>query len=283
MLTILLGMMPMTSVHAASKAKQIALIEGGQSKTVKIDMTGDGKKNVVKLKAISDPADASFVKSFQMTVDGKSAISMKNISKYDAFDINLYYMKLDKNNVLIQMMMPTYNDYISYNKIYKYNKKTGKLEAIKSLNDGMSQEVASYTKDSITINESYQSNLTGWGNWKYTYQYQNGKLTLKNRVANYTCGLKYSQIGDGYDEYFKQGKYVAAKEMTFYTTKDCNDVAFTVQDGDVLTIKRIYTKTYSDLRFSFVNSEGIEGWIKVPNDDYEVINWFYGVINRMAG
>lgn len=108
-------------------------------------------------------------------------------------------------------------------------------------------------------------------------------MKLKSRTADYKCGIGYSQSGDGYDEYFKKGQYLPSRDLTFYTTKECTEEAFTAHDGDILTVKRIYTNKYSDLRYSFVNSEGVEGWIKVPVDEYDVTSWFYGVINRMAG
>lgn len=280
---LLVAMLPVTSVNAASKPKALPSVSGKENKTVKIDMTGNGKKNTVKLITTPDPADDYMVHSFKITVDGKTALSMKNIDKYSAMDITPYYMKLDKNNILLQITFRTYNDYLSYNKIYKYNKKTGKLDVVKSLNDGMSREVISYTADSITVYNSYQSSLTGWGNWKYTYQYSGGTMKLKSRTADYKCGIRYSQMEDGYDEYFKKGQYLPSRDLTFYTTKDCTEEAFTAHDGDILTVKRIYTNTYSDVRYSFVNSEGVEGWIKVPVDEYDVTSWFYGVINRMAG
>lgn len=283
LLALLVGMLPVASVNAASKPKALPSVSGKSNKTVKIDMTGNGKKNTVKLITTPDPEDNSFAHSFKITVDGKTALSMKNIDKYSAFDITPYYMKLDKNNILLQITFTTYNDYLSYNKIYKYNKKTGKLDAVKSLNDGMSREVVSYTADSITIYNSYQSSLTGWGNWKYTYKYSGGTMKLKSRTADYKCGIGYGQLEDGYDEYFKKGQYLPSRDLTFYTTKDCTEEAFTAHDGDILTVKRIYTNTYSDVRYSFVNSEGVEGWIKVPEDEYDVTSWFYGVINRMAG
>ena len=102
LLALLVAMLPVTSVNAASKPKALPSVSGKSNKIVKIDMTGNGKKNTVKLITTPDPADDFFTHSFKITVDGKTALSMKNIDKYDVLDIAPYYMKLDKNNILLQ-------------------------------------------------------------------------------------------------------------------------------------------------------------------------------------
>ena len=82
LLALLVGMLPVTSVNAASKPKALPSVSGKSNKIVKIDMTGNGKKNTVKLITTPDPADDFFTHSFKITVDGKTALSMKNIDKY---------------------------------------------------------------------------------------------------------------------------------------------------------------------------------------------------------
>ena len=82
LLALLVAMLPVASVNAASKPKALPSVSGKSNKTVKIDMTGNGKKNTVKLITTPDPEDNSFAHSFKITVDGKTALSMKNIDKY---------------------------------------------------------------------------------------------------------------------------------------------------------------------------------------------------------
>ena len=77
---LLVGMLPVASVNAASKPKALPSVSGKSNKTVKIDMTGNGKKNTVKLITTPDPADDYMVHSFKITVDGKTALSMKTLT-----------------------------------------------------------------------------------------------------------------------------------------------------------------------------------------------------------
>ena len=258
------------------------------SRTFKKDITGDGKADTIKLKLVKE--DDWFLDKVNVFINGKKAAS---INAENSYAISVNYIVLSKKNVFLQIYGFAENDYVVNNNIYKYNKKTKKLENVLNFSKvagGTSmraQGVTSASGSQIKVAYSGQPCETGWLDCTYTFVYKNGKFKLKSNTTAVKSIFTKHVVDDAYGKYLAKNQFVAIRTLKFYKTSSLKKVSFTAKKGDVLTLKKMKIaggKTY--LQFKKGNKIG---WIKVFNDymqvypDFENSGWFGGIYYRLAG
>lgn len=276
-------------VGAASGVK--ALCENvSKTKTVSADVTGDGKKDTIRLKFTGEPDD-EWIRETRVDINGKKALSIKDKSYY--YSVSLRYIRMSKSKTFLQIISHTDNDDHTFNRIYRYDNKKKKLvPALDLYNGGLStaEDVVKATGKEIQIRHRLQPEETGWINWKFTYTYKKGIFKLKSSTASVKSSLGRMAAGqDDYGKYFEKNQFIAAKPLTFYTDTSLNKTAFTAQKQDKLTLKKIKVSG-SRVYLQFQKGKKT-GWRRANQSDVynfkssdpASTGWFYGVFNRLAG
>lgn len=260
-----------------------------RSATIYKDMTGDNKKDAIKIKFLNADTNGAY-SALQIDVNGKNALKVKTNRFYGA-RIRWFYMSQSKK--FLQIVCTSDNDYIVFNRIYGYNTKTGKLVQALDLNliaesGRYGADVTNVSSSAIQISYGLQPAETGWITWKFVYTCRNGKFVLKSNTASVKSTLAGIDHGDIYTEYFRKNQYVVANPLKFYTTISQNKTAFTAKRGDVLTLQKV--KMVGKNVYLQFKKGNVSGWRKVGGYPYKASagdmassGWFYGVLNRLAG
>ena len=239
------------------------------------DVTGDGKADQVTISPVKNSYDC--ITGIRVYVNGNKVLSKKTSGM--VYGVTVNYIQMSKSKVFLQIYTHSDNDYIAQNFIYRCNKKGTKLTQVLDLRMGMvtGKQVTSVTSNTIKVHFTVQPSEIGWVNWTYTYKYTGGKFKLKSSIASVKSSLTYDN-GDGYSKLFRQNKFKAKKNLTFYTKTNLSTVSFTVKPGDIVKLKRIKV-TDSAVYMQFQKGTK-KGWQRVKQLDFD---WFYGVSQRLAG
>lgn len=284
---VLLGALP---AKAATGVKTLCKYTS-KTRTVSADVTGNGKKDKVRLTFTKDP-DNDWVREARIYVNGKKVLSIKDESNY--YSVSLRHIRMSKSKVFLQIISHTDNDYHTFNRIYRYDKKKKKLVPALDLYKSKlnsAEEVVKATSKEIQVRHELQPQETGRISWKFSYTYKNGKFKLKSSTAEVKSilGTMGSMEQDSYGAYFKKNQFVVANPLTFYPSTSLKKTAFTARRQDKLKMKKI--KVSGNKVYLQFQKSGKTGWQRVNRSDvYKYSSsdpgstgWFYGVFNRLAG
>ena len=160
---------------------------GTKTKHRKIDLTGDNKNDTVKIKATN--SDDGFSTKLTVTINGKKAFSK-------TLDTNVYvtYIRQSKSKEFLCIKSCTDNGYCATAGIYKYDKSTGKLKKVLS----MDYAIGSYDPVTIKVTKSKLIITNTYRDWdkdigadghiyciknKRVYKYKNGKFKLIKKTT----------------------------------------------------------------------------------------------------
>lgn len=263
-LTVLFAMHSL-SVQAAQSGK-ISTWRQVKNLTFSKDVTGDGKRDTVKVKMTRSKGTSGFT----ISVNGKQALS--KLALYFN-DLTVQYLYMAKNKEFIQIIANGDSSTNVLNEIYRYDKKTRKLVRVLELPSEKKSfacydgRVVSVSGSEIKVQQSYQPPETGWIDWKFTYTYKNGKFKLKSNTA----AVKSSYLA-------KKNSFRVANSVSFYTSTNLKKKAFTAKRNDVLTLTKI--KVSGGKAYLQFKKNGKTGWQKVGNYSnyfYQNRHWFYGI------
>lgn len=264
-----------TRAQAASLGKEIQLDKG--EKTISCDVTGNGKKDTVKLRAAS--RDGYFLDKAYVYVNGKKSLTL-NVKGCNG--VSFRHISCTKKKNYLQIEARADGGYMFLNKIYKYS--GGKLIKAADLGraDNMSATVTKVTASSIQVLFSVQPAETGRLEWTFTYKPNGNKLKTKSKTVSVksTLGQGTDWQKDGYFKYFKKNQFVTLTGRKYYTSSNLKKTAFTAKKGDVVTLKKV--KISGKKMYLCFKKGKKSGWIRIK-DKYSTSGWYYGVNNRLAG
>lgn len=247
----------------------------GSSITLYQDITGDGVKDSIQVKATK--SNEYYYKNVSVYINGALALT----EKIDGCSgVSARFLSCSAKKNYLQVEATADGGYMYLNRIYAYSGKKLVRAADFGQEDNMSATVTKVTAKSVVVKFSVQPWETGRVEWNFVYQPKSKKLKLKNNTVKVVSVLGQWDMNDGYQKYFKQNKFVTQNGRAFYTSTNMKKKAFTTKQGDVLKlqkVKMIGRKMY--LRFKKGKKTG---WQKV-NGTYSSNYWFYGVVNRLAG
>ncbi|MDD6207241.1 MAG: hypothetical protein PUB10_01820 [Clostridiales bacterium] len=231
----------------------ISLDESKKRGSSKIDLTGDGVKETLKV-SMKYSGRTGTVK---FSVDGKTALTLKQ--ELNRAEIHYLDFSSDQQFIWVEFLD---NDYRTLDRIYQYDPVFGKFKCVltpysetvpNGANDIMVTEIKE--KDSnLIVSYSGQMMATGRIKWNYTYEYSGDKFTLKSTTAK-AAGVDKSV-------------FTAKKKINLYSDTNKNNVAFSVKKGTKLKLNKIkLSKGSFYLQFS---KDGQSGWVKA--DEYGVFN-----------
>lgn len=264
-------------VQAASKPKTLCK-NASNNVSFSADLTGNGKKDSIKLKLTKDKYHPP-IKKVRVYVNGKKALTIND--KAGSYSVDVHYIHMSKTKNFLQIQTTWNNGIHNVNNIYRYDSKKKKLVKVLDLSNEFARPGAAVkVKGSqVQIGYSYQPPETGWIHWNYTYIYKNGKFRLKSNTATVKSSLgNPSSRPDNYGKYFKKSQFVAAKPLSFYSSTDLKTVSLTAKRNDVLSLKKI--KIVGRNMYLQFKKGNAAGWHKVHNGTSQ---WFYGVSSRLAG
>lgn len=267
-----------------------------------LDLDGDGKKEKVTASVKYDiytyagetyDNGIDYIK-ISVTDNGKTVTTTlkdKNIRYRDRADLAV--VTLDSKHVYLNISVDGPNDYTDFNKLYKYNSKSGKLSSVKNLLRSeatiSSCTISSVTSDCIVVTYYCQPATTGRLNFNLTYILKNGTFRLKSATvsANSVLG-SCTYPGDGMEKYYAKNQFKTCKKLTFYKKAGDTAKAFTVASKKFVTLKKL--KLYKGNIYGQFQYNGSLGWRKITvnpydysKEDVDKTGWFYGVYHRLAG
>ncbi|MDD7113286.1 MAG: hypothetical protein PUH88_02275 [Lachnospiraceae bacterium] len=286
--TMMLGLFALTfsfiladlPVKAASCVEKMCNYSSSNS-TFSADMTGDNKKDVIKLKMTKDE-ECGFIQKLRIYVNGTKALTLKNKDSY--YSVTATYIHMSRSKNFLQITGRGDNDYATFNSIYRYDAKTKKLVKVLDLTSNYlltDGEVIRATGKKIVIRHSYQPSETGWLHWKYSYVYKNKKFKRISDTASVKTALGDFAMKDGYEKYFAKNQFVAARSLRFYSSVKMNKTAFVTKKGDILTLKKV--KISGNKMYLQFQKGSKTGWREVNKRSYIDKPFFYGVNERLAG
>ena len=71
-----------------------------------------------------------------------------SLRDHDCYDLTVKYAKMSTQHTFIQIIGRGENDYVTYNEIFTYNKKSNQFRVVKSFNDR-----SSYAEEIVTAND----------------------------------------------------------------------------------------------------------------------------------
>lgn len=239
-----------------------------------VDMDGNKKADSIVIKA-SKTKDDSYVSQYTIYMN-KKAVTAVNLSDFYCNYFTVQYVKMSNSREFLQIIGHGDNDYIVYNELLAYSKKTKQFYVVNSFHQSniYATEIISANKNGLVIKHSDQPGETGWLFWTLPYKYQKGKF-VPATTSTKTVKSGIARSGkDKYSKYFAKNKFVAAKKLTFYNG---NKVAFRVNKGKVVTLTKLsLSKNKIYLQFKYGKKTG---WIRVNRPDYDSTHPLFQSVN----
>ena len=264
----------------------INVVYGNHELHTKIDLTGDGNEDQLDIQATGTGwSDNKFNGTLSISVNGKNAQKFALSSD----NVCISYIAL-KNNIQIIRVQSGYS-YSEDDFFIQYNKATNKFQTV--LNEKLGGFSHAYTtlddiafngNNTIKIKYLIQPYLTGAVNVEYTYVYSNGVFKRASDTAAATSlyykdksKLTSEYYQDGYQNYFYDNKFVAMKNLVFYSSPSGKN-NFTLKKGAVATLEGFCSKDNNN--YMIFKYNGQRGYIKLDDNQKDS---FYGVSKRMVG
>ncbi len=238
----------------------------------KLDWNGDGKNDSL---AVTGHYDGYFLTGVTVKINGKKMLYLKEDGPVG---FHCDYIQFGKDKTFLHIRTIGEEIEVYHDRLYLYQRKTktlkyaGSLDAVDFDEPGFGIKV-SYGM--ITVPVFTQFSETGAVSYTVKYKYRGGKFKLVSNIVNIKS--RGDKAGDEYDQYFKKNQYFAKKTIKMYKKPGSKKVAFTLREGDMVTLKKIYIgKKGTYLGYKKGSKTG---WIKGT--------WgtviFYGVDNRLFG
>lgn len=202
----------MTPSFAKASVKNIPQTKTSGTYVGNVDLTGDENADSVIIRTTPDQ-EGWYINRFTIYLNGKRTTEI-SLRDHDCYYLVVKYAKMSTQHTFIQIIGRGENDYVTYNEIFTYNKKSNQFRVVKSFNDRSSyaEEIVTANKKGITVKHRVQPMETGWINWTLPFKYSKQKFI---RTASSTKTVR-SELGqnrkDKYSKYFAKNKFITAKK-----------------------------------------------------------------------
>ncbi len=234
------------------------------------DVTNDGKPDSLGLKCL-EPWEyddwAVFGYHWQILINGEAAMEIKTDWPIRP-EVELYQVSDDLAYLSILQRIDTNDDIADYG-LYLYD--GGTLEKVCDfyctiLDDThifhYGAELVSVAADRIVLRGGNQFNATAYLTWDMEFAYQDGQWDYTGNVFPVVYHDYMEDKADG---------MTANQELTVYTATDCEEVAYLVPKGGVVTIDKLCIEN-GGVYFHVTNEDGVQGWLRDPQEVYSCID-----------
>ena len=145
----------MTPSFAKASVKNIPQTKTSGTYVGNVDLTGDENADSVIIRTTPDQ-EGWYINRFTIYLNGKRTTEI-SLRDHDCYDLTVKYAKMSKQHTFIQIIGRGENDYVTYNEIFTYNKKSNQFRVVKSFNDHSSyaEEIVTANKKGITVKHVY--------------------------------------------------------------------------------------------------------------------------------
>lgn len=243
---------------SAESLQTVAPTEEGKRASVGIDIDGDGTMDTITVSYKTDSEEkypSGYTQTVYVEVDGKSALVL-DVSNSAGYGVNLVLAESGSEDICMQLIAYSDNDYIAYNQLFRYDVSSGSFYKILDLTKGRHRdgmEIAAVTDNGIVVSFYSQPPELGWIFWERTYVWEEGKLKAE---SSEDYALRYAK------------SYVTDRKLKFYKTAGGKKKAFTLKKGKKVSLVGICVtkkKMYAQFRYGKKL-----GWLQI-NNPYEKV------------
>lgn len=244
-----------TMTAEAAQPKLATLRSGKTYKSY--DITGDGKKDKVKLRLWNSLNDGMYTKNnLEVKINGKSALRVSR-DWADMDSAKLQICKLSNGRVFVNVTAKTPDGDGVISGLYKYQK--GKLvkqiDFIRFFRYGMQQsgEIASVSGNTMKLNTYVMSWSLGPIHLQHTLKYKGGKMAFSSRTGKMTTPYAKTYL-------------TASRNIQMYKTATGSSKAFVLKKGKMARITNCYVNK-TNIRFKAKLPNGKTGWFKAAKHE----------------
>ena len=240
------------------------------------DITGDGEEDAILIHCeerdeYSDWGDFGY--RWSVSINGRNAYEIQNVGSV-MLEARLYQINDKRSYLSIKQHEQNNNDISNY---ALYRASENQLEEVCNFYDDIldsshnfhyGAQLLAMKKDSFKLRCSNQFNATASMVWDMEYEYKDDKWILSKNEHPFVHELLAEDKRDG---------MTANQDFIVYKSITCDEEAFTVTKGQVVTIDKIYIKD-GFICFKVTNAEGKEGWLPDPEESFTEMNgeWLNG-------
>ncbi|MGN0242051.1 MAG: hypothetical protein ACI4CS_10225 [Candidatus Weimeria sp.] len=223
----------------------------------KVDLTGDGKADTVKIIKTRDYPDSDFYSRLKIQINGKTAFSKKTYY----YSVTTKTIKLANKKAFLVIYAPGDDDAADYNGIFAYKK--GRLTRIVDFNKcipgyDVSLNQISTSKNTVNVSLSQDTNGLGVCSYKTSFTWKNNKFVQAPAITDF-------QIATTEGDFVKKGSTVTL-------STDATSKTLLAQDAETATLIKGTEAEFSDVTiygknayFSLIQN-GTTYWIQIPKD-----------------
>ena len=257
----------------------------------KVDLTGDGKADTVKIIKTRDTSAPTFYSRLKIKINGRTVFNKKTYyfyvksqtiklaNKKAYFYVKSQTIKLANKKAFLVMYVPGEDDAADYNGIFAYKK--GKLTRIVDFNKclpGYDVSLRKITVSGNTVTATLGQDTYGLGvcDYKTSFTWKNTKFVQNPAMTDFTIGT-----GDG--AWVEKGSTVTlSTDALAKTSLDSDAETTTLIEGTEAEFDDVTIKG-KNAYFSLV-IDGTTYWIQIPKDYISVSeNGTYFTETFMAG
>ena len=119
----------MTPSFAKASVKNIPQTKTSGTYVGNVDLTGDENADSVIIRTTPDQ-EGWYINRFTIYLNGKR-ITEISLRDHDCYYLVVKYAKMNKQHAFIQIIGRGENDYVTYNEIFTYNKKSNQFRVVK--------------------------------------------------------------------------------------------------------------------------------------------------------
>ena len=123
----------MTPSFAKASVKNIPQTKTSGTYVGNVDLTGDENADSVIIRTTPDQ-EGWYINRFTIYLNGKRTTEI-SLRDHDCYDLTVKYAKMSTQHTFIQIIGRGENDYVTYNEIFTYNKKSNQFRVVKSFNN----------------------------------------------------------------------------------------------------------------------------------------------------
>lgn len=252
------------SIHRVEAAESGVYSLSDNGTYSKYDITGDGKKDTLKIKTKYSKEETKTVRSIKIQINNKTAFK-KEYEDYEIgnFSIDYKIIRLKNGNCLLFIRDYGASENYNFNAVFKYSK--GKLSPIitndKTIsaryNYGCTFKPEFADGNIVELKFQLVNNRLGVMDLYILYEYKNGTL---ERASDYANDFAFSPSIN--DKDIANKRFTLSRGCKIYTTSKCKTESFSMKKGEKIKATKLKVtngKIYMKVKRV---SNGKTGWIK---------------------
>ena len=220
-------------------------------KTAEVDITGDGKKDKIKIKTTKE--DGYIFRKYSIYINGKKAYTQK----LWAYNLGVEHVKVSAKESYLYVWSTSENAWHEFADLLQYKK--GKLVKVNDLQHGSHEiQVKSVSKKKLVVSCREQYSATGYLSYDVVYKKKNKKWV---KLSD-----EYKVTAKGFD--YSKPQFQSKKEIKLYKSASCTGAYSQIPKGKTFTLIKIRRGFDSDGElkvYGYFKCGKKKGWMDIEN------------------